>query len=299
MNCPNTPLKRKGLNILLLGNSFSYYWPDELWGLMNAAGYEDVTICNIYYSGCTLEMHWNWHLEGAANYAFCINDKDGRREEKEKDLDYCVNYRQWDVISLQQSGLYIYQGGEEAHREHVKTDLPPLYNYLKQRHPNARYYWQQNWARELGDKKGKVVTLEDQLKISAACRTVSQEVCRQYPFTNVPLGDAWELVRHHPLITQGGRTLTTRIFLNRPNYDDGAHDGCVGGGQYLNACVWFEMLTGQSCVGNPFRPRYAYKDIYNSNAQVLELSPSEEKLALLQNAAHQAVANAYGADYAT
>ena len=149
MNAP-APLKKKGLNILLLGNSFSYYWPDELWGLLDAAGYEDVTICNIYYSGCTFEMHWKWHLAGEANYAFCINDKHGRREEKPKDLDYCVNSRQWDVISLQQSGLYIYRDGEQSHREHVKTDLPPIYDYLKGKHPNARFFWQQSWAHGMG-----------------------------------------------------------------------------------------------------------------------------------------------------
>ena len=294
MNAP-APLKKKGANILLLGNSFSYYWPDELWGLLNAAGYEDVTICNIYYSGCTFEMHWKWHLDGEANYAFCINDKNGRREEKPKDLDYCVNYRQWDVISLQQSGLYIYKDGEQSHREHVATDLPPIYNHLKEKHPNAHFFWQQSWVHELG--KGKIVTLDDQLAMSASIRRVALGVCKQYSFTNVPCGDAWELVRHDPLIHEGGRNLTTRIFLNKPNHDDLYHDGCVGGGQYLNGCVWFETLTGQSCVGNPFRPTYVYKDILNSNAKPIDLSLSEEKIALLQNAAHTAVANAYGADY--
>ena len=55
---------------------------------------------------------------------------------------------------------------------------------------------------------------------------------------------------------------------------DTSHDGDIGGGQYLNACVWFETLTGQSCVGNAFRPDY-------------ELS--EEMITMLQNAAHIAV----------
>jgi hypothetical protein len=34
----------------------------------------------------------------------------------------------------------------------------------------------------------------------------------------------------------------------------------VGGGQYLNACVWFEVLTKQSCMGNPFVPSYYCQD---------------------------------------
>ena len=61
----------------------------------------------------------------------------------------------------------------------------------------------------------------------------------------------------------------------RDDKGDYGHDGDIGGGQYLNACVWYEILTGNSCVGNTFRPSY-------------ELS--EEKIAVLQAAAHQAVA---------
>ena len=62
---------------------------------------------------------------------------------------------------------------------------------------------------------------------------------------------------------------------------DYLHDGDVGGGQYLSACVWFETLTGRSCVGNPFRPVYKLKD--------KEYFLSEELIEILQNAAHQAV----------
>ena len=65
-----------------------------------------------------------------------------------------------------------------------------------------------------------------------------------------------------------------RLCYRKSKLDDTSHDGDLGGGQYLNACVWFEMLTGQSCIGNTYRPDY-------------ELS--EEKIAILQQAAHKAV----------
>ena len=72
-----------------------------------------------------------------------------------------------------------------------------------------------------------------------------------------------------------GTTLCARLGV-RGDEGDYGHDGDIGGGQYLNACVWFEILTGESCLGNTFRPSY-------------ELS--EEKIAILQAAAHQAVAD--------
>ena len=66
-----------------------------------------------------------------------------------------------------------------------------------------------------------------------------------------------------------------RLSINNGE-GDYYHDGDIGGGQYLTACTWFEVLFGQSCIGNSWRPPYAI---------------SEEKITALQEAAHQAVAN--------
>ena len=103
----------------------------------------------------------------------------------------------------------------------------------------------------------------------------------------VPTGDAWEKVRDLPIITEAPSwsgldrfTLCTRI-VNAKLYDDYSHDGDLGGGQYLNACVWFEIITGRSCVGNTFRPTYAFMG--------KDMGLSEEKIAVLQQAAHEAV----------
>ena len=55
-----------------------------------------------------------------------------------------------------------------------------------------------------------------------------------------------------------------------------------GGGQYLNACVWFEIITGQSCIGTSYVPTYEHEgEIYGLNEGIT----AEQ----LQNAAYQAV----------
>ena len=95
----------------------------------------------------------------------------------------------------------------------------------------------------------------------------------------MPTGDAWEIARRNELI---GTTLCRRKSINGGE-GDYYHDGDIGGGQYLNACVWYEVLMGKSCIGNTWRPNY-------------ELS--EEKIAILQAAAHEAVAAVYGPGYA-
>ena len=92
------------------------------------------------------------------------------------------------------------------------------------------------------------------------------------------------------------RRHTRIIKANMKNYDnvyngDLSHDGDVGGGQYLNGCVWFEMITKKSVVGNPFRPTY----VHEPSGNIYQFT--EEKIAALQNAAHQAVLNTYGEDF--
>ena len=282
----NDPSLDDEMNILLIGNSYSYYWPDELWGLLNASGVENLTICNVYYSGCTFEKHWTWHEAGESHYRLCTNDANGRREQENYNLKASLAVKNWDIISFQQSNGYMYTGGVVNQRASIEPYLGALYNYVYEQFPGAKYYWPQSWSHEIGNG---VADEAEQKTVTEGFRTVADEVCEKYGFTKVPCGDAWLLIRHDPLVTADGRTLTYRI-KGEELMDDLTHDGDVGGGQYLNACVWYEVLTGKSVVGHTWRPEYTY--------QGEDYSLSEDMIALLQNAAHTAVANVYGEDYA-
>ena len=290
------PANDNEFNVLLLGNSYSYYWTDELYGLLTAAGYENVSVCNIYYSGCTFAQHWDWFLSGAGNYYFYVVDATGRHTvggAGTANMLSCVEYKNWDVIGLQQSGKYMYASGGVRPDEHVKSvkeHLPLLYNYLMlSRFPDAEYVWQQHWVHEIPYANDGVETAEDIQYATDAYRASSYDFCEQYGFTNVPCGDAWQKVRTDPLIAFDGRLLTTRINNGTFPYDDYSHDGDVGGGQYVNACCYFEAITKTSCVGNTFRPSYVYKG--------QDLSLSQAQIDLLQNAAHEAVMECHGAGF--
>ena len=272
------------MNILLIGNSYSYYWCDELYGMLAAAGYENAKIYNVYYSGCKFYQHWEWLVNHENHYQLFCNDKNGRKGTSDVDLPYCLSRENWDVISFQQSGSYVYgeKGSEENLRNSVNEHLPLLYKYVNERFPLAKYYWLQSWVHEIGDGSKGLATLDQQIAITSWQRNVAKEVCSQYGFTRVPCGDAWEMIRHDPMIRENGYTLTARIQKGK-QIDDLSHDGDIGGGQYLNACVWFEKLLDQSCVGNSFRPKYELDG--------RDLSLSEAKIALLQKTAHEAVLN--------
>lgn len=101
--------------------------------------------------------------------------------------------------------------------------------------------------------------------------------CKTFGIKRIPSGDAWQIFRDG-----GYDNLCARLGVNN-NVGDNYHDCNIGGGQYLNACVRFEVLTGQSCVGNTYRPIYYHEGV--------EYTLSEELIQQLQNAAYQTVAD--------
>ncbi len=287
------------LNLLLIGNSYSTYWTGELWGLLDAAGYRNVTIANVYYSGCTFEQHWTWYENKESNYKFYVTRSASSREEyRNQNLEFALLFTEWDAISLQQSNKWA--GSEEKHRNSITPYIPKIDNLLRSYYPKAKIFWQQDWAHEIGGGPSVISTQEKHTRVYLE---VGMEFCRQYNYTMVPLGEAWPLVRHDPLFydvdapahkNTPRKSLHTRIqhageLAGEIINTDLSHDGDIGGGQYLNGCVWFEMLTGESVVGNTFRPFYEYKG--------QQLSLTKEQIAALQNAAHTAVQNTRNKGY--
>jgi hypothetical protein len=275
------------MNILLIGSSFAYYFPDELFYIGKAAGI-DMRICNAYSSGITLEKQWKWYLENTGDYQFITTDGEGRRVVKGLKLDQVLPQYRWDVISVHQTPMAFRSANVEESRKSC-VYAKDIYSILREKCPDARYMWYQIWGMQVGyqgpnnvaDKASypehlKVLTHEKQLGMYEAARTVALEMAEIHSVDRVPAGDAWQMVREETFI---GDTLCGK---NGNDHGDYHHDGDTGGGQYLNACVWFEVLTRKSCIGNPWRPEY---DL------------TEEKIGVLQEYAHRAVAACYGEDY--
>lgn len=267
------PAEDDVFNVLMIGNSYCYSYPDELFNMAKAVGIE-MRICNVYYSGCSIAQHWNWWKIGKGSYEFCTYDSTGRTAEGEPvegegmTLEYCLSQYNWDVISLHEAVGVVRRDPEGAIAGMSQT-LPELLEYITGQYPLSKLVWQQTWAYQVGfSQSGYEVTNTDvQTQLHQNIRQMSLAVCEKHNLQRIPSGDAWAIARSNPII---GDTLCERL-----SGTDFHHEGDVGGGQYLNACVWFEVLTGQSCVGNSFRPT--------------DYALSVEKVEALQAAAHQAV----------
>ena len=263
------PQEVKSMNILMVGNSFCYYFCDELYGMLKSVGIE-ANIYNAYYSGCLLKQHWEWWRNGESRYELISHNANGRRSKNNVSLEYCLAQGDWDVITLQEGSSTMRTGDPAEELAKSAQYRQELYGLFAQKHPDAKLYWHQTWAYQVGfDKFNYFVNGAEQAAYHERQRTYALGVCTENNVARIPSGDAWKIVRDGDY-----DNLCARIAMNNGLGDD-YHDGDIGGGQYLNACVWFETLTGQSCIGNTFRPDYAL---------------SEDMIAKLQNAAHQAVA---------
>ena len=277
------------VRVFFVSNSTCYYFTDELYGLLTAAGYDDVRLCLAYYSGCPLEKHYNWLMEQKAGYQFRVVDKNGITMTPDFSLEQALSTENWDVISFDNNAASFGSGEAAKAIDIAEPYFGKLHEYMKKKFPDARLMWHEVWASEIGTKKAsfEVNDKEKRTQIYQAKRDVMYHMMKEYGVEGVPTGDAWEKIRDLPLFTTPLKgtdvdrfTLCTRIQKGNIR-DDFSHDGDIGGGQYLNACVWFEIITGQSCVGNPFRPKYELDG--------KDLSLTEEKIQILQNTAHQAV----------
>jgi len=277
------------LNILMIGNSYCYYYVEELYGLAAAAGIK-MRVCNVYASGCSLQQHWTWWQTKAANYEFFVTDEKGRVKEQNKvNLEWCLQQGDWDVISLQLSSSVMRNYSAEDGLKVTKLYRNDLYKYLKGRFPAADFYFHQTWTFEIGHTKTDGFVMRDldhQIAYTANVREMATGICAENEVKRINTGDAWEFYRAACDAKRIPHNLCARLGKNaqdpsQPHSGDGTHDGDIGGGQFLNACVWYEILTGKDCRENPYAPVYTYK------GETFTLS--EEMLTMLRDAAHKAV----------
>lgn len=279
MTCWTTESDQEVLDILMIGNSFCFSYVDELYGMAESLGYQ-LNITNLYYGGASIKSHWNWLNDPVAGNGKCeyyITGALGRYKHPTiTTLTEAQKVADWDVISCQQhfdgNRTATYDAGYESCMPYAAD----MFDYLKQNFPEADLYWHETWSYGVGYvhpnnkdddpendiAEGDVLSTAIQTRQYTTIRDVSRAICAETGVAMIPTGDAWQLAR--------GRLGDT---LNKIDF---CHDGDVGGGQYLTACVWLEILTGESCIGNTWRPG--------------DYILFEDKIPALQTSAHEAVA---------
>ena len=267
------PGKRKEIkNILFIGNSFSYRLVEELYGISKKAGH-DVNVYNAYHAGCTLKDHWTWLTDktaGAGQYGLWETNETGwKKIMTDVSIDDVLPHKDWDVIVLQP-----YLSPAKTITDNVALQSTQPYaenyvNYLRENFPNAELLLFEHWAWQVGHSS--VPNESVQTRQYEGVRYACQQLSQQLNIPMVPCGDAWQLCRQNPLLGDA-LCLTKDLF----------HDGDREGGQFINGCVFFEVIFGEKCQDVAWRPDYAY---------------AEERNLAMEEASHAAVVAIYGEDY--
>lgn len=279
--------KTKTVRLVTVGNSFSQDATRHLDALVKAAGH---TLIHrpLAIGGASMEVHWLKAQE------FERDPTDVKGLYGKKSLAQELKGEAWDYVTIQQASI-------KSHN--VATYRPfakQLHDYIKKAAPDAKILVHETWAYRVDDPRftrtsaapGEPTTQKDMYEgLSKAYRTIAAELGAKV----IPVGDAMYLADTDP--KWGYRPDKKFNFANAapPTLPDQTHSLHIGwrwgtgkdgkktlsmdghhasvAGQYLGACVFFEVLFGESAVGNKYVPQEIDRDYAR----------------FLQETAHQAV----------
>jgi hypothetical protein len=259
----------KTVRLLTVGNSFSQNATRYLPNLATAGGH---TLVHrpIVVGGASLQLH----AEKTQKHERDAQDKDGLYANG-RSLQQELAAQPWDFVTIQQASL----------KSHDLATYRPyagqLRDYIKQHAPNAEVLVHQTWAYRRDDarfaakspKPGEPATQEAMYRgLTSAYQTIAAELGARV----IPVGDAFYRAdtdpqwgyqpdakfdsRNAPSPTLPDQThsLHTGWRWAKQKDDtaklsmDGHHANTAG--EYLGACVFYEVLFGDSAVGNTFVP---------------------------------------------
>ncbi len=257
------------INVLVIGNSLCVGWQDELSGMLREAD-QKIVFYTACHGGTTLSQQLEWLQNNMPEFRLrCYESRDSLTED-DVTLGYCLDKIEWDAISIQETFIPLAETEYDSAtvmRETRKL-AREMYELIRLYCPEATLLWQQTWALEVGHKTNGNHYLESvdlQERMDKLIYKISNKVVADNDAYLIPAGLAFKIARD-----KGSGDLSR---------GDGCHDGEEAGGQFLNACVWYECITGEECRDNPWRPK--------------RYTLSDKRAKMLMRAAHQAVERIY------
>ena len=226
------------LKLLAIGNSFSDdALEHHLHGLALATG-KKLIIGHLRIGGSSLNLHWQNASNNKPAYTYNKINVDGfRTSTPNTAISDVLDDEEWEYISLQQvsqhSGLF----------NTFTKPLPLLVDYLKQAlEDEVKLILHQTWAYAKNTTHAGWANYDnDQLTMyQAIVSTVNQ---------------AKELVDADIIVPSGTAIQNGRTSVIGDNFcRDGFHLD-VNIGRYTASATWYEILFGESVIGNSYKPK--------------------------------------------
>ena len=187
-------------------------------------------VVNLYIGGCSLGRHYINISNNAKDYSFEFNGCDtGIKVSVYEALKSDV----WDIVTLQQVSH------ESFDYNTYQPYLNALSDYVRVYAPTAKIMLHQTWAYEEGsDRLIKELGFTNRKVMFDRIKEAYQKASNELGGVEIiPCGEAFEN------LTKNGVQKIHRDTFH----------ASLGVGRYTLGCVFYEKLTGNSCIGNTFR----------------------------------------------
>ena len=223
------------LKILTIGNSFSDDTMQYMYQIAEAAGYESITLGNLYIGGCTLNTHASNAKNDSAAYEYRRNTSGTWSTTKNFKMGDAIKEQDWDIISMQ-------QGSPNSGQANTYSELDYLISYVRSLAPNAKLVWNMTWAYQQNSTHSGFANYNKSQSImyQSIVSTVLEVVAEK---------DEIEIIVPNGTAIQNARTSYIGDNLTR----DGYHL-TEDLGRYTAGLTFFYAVTGRSIENISYRP---------------------------------------------
>jgi len=261
----------KTVRLLTIGNSFSANATRHLGELAKAGGH---TLIHrpLVIGGASFQVH----AEKAQKHEADPKDKAGLYGSG-LGLKESLAADTWDYVTIQQASI----------KSHDFSTYQPhagwLRDYVSKHAPKAKLLVHETWEYRKDDPRftkpsTKAGEPKTQNEMYQGLRASYEKIAAEFGAQIIPTGDAFHLADNDPAWAYQTDTAFDPKKAKQPELPNQKHSLHVGwrwskpkgkdqvvlgmdghhanmAGEYLGACVWYEILFGESAVGNVFVPK--------------------------------------------
>jgi hypothetical protein len=257
----------KTVKLLTIGNSFSANATHYLGDLAKAGGH---TLVHqpLVIGGASFQVH----AEKAQKHEADPKDKAGLYTSG-RGLKENLKLQKWDYVTIQQASI----------KSHDFATYQPyagwLRDYITKHAPQAKLLVHETWEYRKDDPRfSKPGDLKSQEEMYTGLRAAYDKIAAEFNARIIPTGDAFHLADTDPSWAYQTDTTFNPKAAKQPELPNQTHSLHVGwrwakpknggkialgmdghhasmAGEYLGACVWYEVLFSESAVGNAFMPK--------------------------------------------
>jgi len=265
------PAQTKTVRLFTVGNSFSQNATHYLGDLAKAAG-DTLILRTANVGGSSMELHWSKVQAFEKDPADKLGLYTGGKSLKDS-----LAAEHWDFVTFQQASIKSHDLA--TYRPFAKQ----LSDYIRQHAPGATLLLHETWEYRVDDprfsaKDPKPGEPKSQDEMYAGLSAAYAAIAKELGVRRMPVGDAFHIANRDP--QWGFRPSATPFDSKKAKpgeLPDQTHSLNVGwnwkkgkdgkmtlgmdghhanmAGEYLGACVWYEVLFGKSVENNTFVPK--------------------------------------------